>query len=163
MITASQARSMAVSRWGTHATSARTNRRGAFYFSCSSHGGYIIDGRCLTLDETNNILKYLPAEFATEVFATNKPEVAVKFRGPDSNRNLTYYGHSQQTRQILIFYGEEDCAWSVIEKFTDIRMADSPPPNQTFWDWYDLDNPVVQERHRTDAARAATSQIGAYS
>lgn len=162
MITTGQANSVAQTQWGKIHKYYKTNRKGAYFFDCSRHGGYIIDGRCLSLDETNNLLKYLEPEYATEAY--NFPEgKVVGFRGPFSRMKLGYYCLTQRTRQIPIFYGEEDCAWSVIEKFTDIRTAAQTDPEQTFWNWYDLTNPVVQERHRRDVTQAKTFQSGAYS
>lgn len=113
MITHSQARSMAEARWGRGGTrSTKTNRTGAFYFSCSGHGGFVIDARCLSAEERARIEKYIAPEQATEVYRVEDNRV-VKFRGPDSFRTLKYYSGSQSTRQVEIFFAEEDCDWAV--------------------------------------------------
>jgi hypothetical protein len=54
------------------------------------------------------------------------------------------------------FVFEEDCEWSVLEKFTDIRVDTMRDRSheETFWNWYDRDNPVVQNRIKVDQERA---------
>ena len=75
MITHSQARSMAEANWGRGGTkSRRTNRTGAFYFSCSSHGGYIIDGRAMSEEARKAISAYREPETTSEVI---DPETGV--------------------------------------------------------------------------------------
>jgi hypothetical protein len=124
MITASQARSMAETRWGVGGTHGyRTNRRGAFYYSCAGHGGYVIDARCLSDEEVQNLNEHIkmPGGYtATEIVddATGK---VVKFHGPENYRTIRYYPSRQTALTPEIIFGEEDCDWAVVEKYTDIR------------------------------------------
>tara|TARA_R110002072_G_scaffold63430_3_gene157831 strand:+ start:2227 stop:2625 length:399 start_codon:yes stop_codon:yes gene_type:complete len=105
---------MAETRWGRGGTHGyRTNRRGAFYYSCSSHGGFVIDGRCLTPEETEAFTKHLPLEEADAVVT---PSGKIKsFRGPENwRKQLRYYPSlGQKVIQIPIFFAEEDCDWCV--------------------------------------------------
>lgn len=137
LITGSQARSMASSQWGVANRGLRTNRRGAFYYSCSSHGGYVIDSRCLTREELANVQQYLSPEIAHEIRRIDTGE-AVKFRGPLTRRILKYHAGSERVHEVPIFFAEEDCAWAVIEKFTGIRTVNTPfnDPEPTFQRWY---------------------------
>lgn len=140
MITASQARSMAETRWGTGGTHGyRTNRRGAFYYSCSSHGGYVIDARCLSPEEVQNLNQHLgmmQGYQATEI-VNNKSGKVVKFRGPENYRTIRYYATSQTARQVPILFAEEDCDWAVVEYFTSIQLLNEPrDPIPTLKRWY---------------------------
>lgn len=137
LITAAQARSMAETRWGRGGTnSERTNRRGAFYYSCSSHGGYVIDDRCLTGEERRAFCYHLPFGDALEIVddATGK---VVKFRGPEVYRAVSYRSHSQHADHPRIWFGEEDCDWALIEYFTGIRLLSAldrdPIPSLQLW------------------------------
>lgn len=48
MLNHSQARQIAEAMWGRGGTNSRpTQRPGAFYFSCSGHGGFIIDAKAI--------------------------------------------------------------------------------------------------------------------
>lgn len=57
-------RRIAESMWGRDGTTGyRTNRRGAYYYSCAGHGGYIVDADSLTASERSSIEKYIkPSE-----------------------------------------------------------------------------------------------------
>lgn len=124
MITASQARSMAETRWGRGGTHGyRTNTRGTFYYGCSSHGGYVIDGRCLTDAARISICQHLqmPQASATEILNIASQKVT-QFRGPENYRTLRYNALTETHREVPIFFAEEDCDWAVIEFFTDIRV-----------------------------------------
>lgn len=76
-----------------------TNRNGAYWFSCSSHGGYIVDENCLSLEERNRINEI--GIFSEDYnFVKNGEGIIGTFKA-------------------WVF--EEDCAWSVLETLTDIR------------------------------------------
>lgn len=145
-ITHSHARSMARARWGEDPRAVSTSRRGVYWFDCASHGGYIVPVTALTFDERVAIEKFLNPEYATAIWDVAKERI-VKFRGPDSFRTIKYNYGSHRAFEIKIFFGEEDCDWAVIEKFTDIRRPSAPSdPTQTFWDWFDPENPKVRGR-----------------
>lgn len=122
MIQHSHARTMAEQRWGRGGThSYRTNRPGAFYFSCSGHGGFVIDARAFTEDELVQIREYLSPEIATEV-VQNATGKIVRFRGPEGRRNLKYRMHSESVGYPEIFFAEEDADWSVVAVFAGILI-----------------------------------------
>lgn len=149
---------MAVSMWGSDAYAVRTNRKGAFYYNCSGHGGYVVDGRSLSEAERTAIDRFIQPEFATEIVRT-ATGIQCQFRGPTSRRSLHYNSHSQHAVEVPIYFFEEDCDWCILEKFTDIRIKSDCPsdPELAFWNWFDINNPKVAERHRRDSARASHS------
>lgn len=121
MITASQARSMAETRWGSGGTHGyRTNRRGAFYYSCSSHGGFVIDSRCLTPQEIADFNKNRLQPLDALEIVESKTDKVVKFRGPEVYRTVSYRSYSQRSRNVPIFFAEEDCDWCIPVLFAGI-------------------------------------------
>jgi len=124
MMTSSQARNMAEMKWGRGGTrSRRTNRKGAFYFSCSGHGGFVIDGRCLTQDERTNIIRYIEPEIAHAV-VRNDGKVK-RLRGPDSQQTLRYSMAREHIEEIEVFFAEEDCAWAIPAVIAGILDGDT--------------------------------------
>ena len=112
MITGAQARAAAEANWGKDGTRAyKTNRKGAFYYSCSGHGGFVVDARCLTQDERARIDRYATPEIAHEVVQADGS--VRKFRNPFSQRSLTYYTGVETIREVEIFFFEEDSAWAI--------------------------------------------------
>lgn len=122
MITHGQARSMAEANWGSGGTnSSRTNRRGAFYFSCSGHGGFIIDGRALSDEE-----KALMREFAT-------PQETVEVYNPDTGKVYGIFNPFAIRRRSIrapiyamqnkveIWAFDEDCDWCIPAVFAGIH------------------------------------------
>ena len=64
LLTYEQARQLAEEEWGRGGTDSHpTNRPGAYYFSCSAHGGFVIDTRTLTDTEFLCISKYVQPHF----------------------------------------------------------------------------------------------------
>ncbi|MFA6926804.1 MAG: hypothetical protein WCQ69_07405 [Bacteroidales bacterium] len=132
------ARHIAEMSWGTGGTSSyRTNRRGAYYYSCSSHGGYVVDSRALSRKEIveinqhirpDNLRLYLAYEDAGHekreyVIAVSYDEFYKHYtshtqtpfvRIPKGMRSLGWVDHP-------VYLFEEDVAWSVLERITDIR------------------------------------------
>ena len=128
--------------WGSGGTTAyRTNRVGTYYYSCSGHGGYVVLAEALTSEERQNIDQWEKAE-KLRVVVHEKQIYAVvyadlprtygkareKFRCPTPN-NI-------ETREVYFF--EEDCAWSVLEHFTDVRLigGETRDATHTFNHWY---------------------------
>ena len=113
------ARSIARSLWGEVNHVYKTGHMGAYYFSCSSHGGYVVDGNVLTDEQRENIEKYVtPYEVYVEV---NRNTGDVRVQNPCSSQGFHYSPYNQIVTDHKIFVFEEDCDWSVLEKFTDIR------------------------------------------
>ncbi len=120
MITQAQARSMAEMEWGRGGTSSsRTNRKGAYYFSCSGHGGFVIDARCLTAEEREKMGKYLTPEIAHEVVRSDG--TVRRFRGPQGRQTLKYSPGLETIREVEIFFAEEDCNWAIPVVLADIK------------------------------------------
>lgn len=116
MLTHSQARSIAEARWGRGGThSYRTNRRGAFYFSCSSHGGFVIDARALQDEEFICIYRYVEPEWATQY--------GTKIMHPYRTRTLRTYHPPKPFRFFLL---EEDCDWCLAPHFAGINLIQRP-------------------------------------
>ena len=147
MITHSQARNLAEARWGRGGTSSeKTGIPGVFYFSCSGHGGFIIDGT------THQLTGLQPTPIT--VIISNSGKV-IKARPPESNRSLSYYSHhSYAVDDYPVYYAEEDCDWChpvlEIEKLWPDRKAQA---QRCFYTWFDPTNPAVIERKRQDEAR----------
>lgn len=126
LLSHSQARYIAESLWGPRGTTAyRTNRRGAFYFSCSGHGGYVIDDRTLTDQERAALLH---AGFTPDSCwgVRNKDGDILKVRHPHSqvnHRSITYQLGSGEysDHNIPVWIFEEDCDWAAVQAFTAIR------------------------------------------
>ena len=131
------ARHIAELMWGTGGTTAvRTNRRCVYYYSCSGHGGYVVDHRALTLEELEHIKPYhdsLVGPFDLYVFlAKDRDETvyvtAVSYVDFSCYAKPVYarYPRGMQPigwakHPVLLF--EEDCNWSILETYTDIRTA----------------------------------------
>ena len=128
------ARHIAELMWGTGGTrAARTNRKGAYYYSCSCHGGYVVDGRALSYEEIGKIRTYIPSDslFVCRVRNTLDMDsgdyiAAVSYNDfapyprstalnlPEHLVPIGWFRHP-------VYLFEEDYAWSILEQFTDIR------------------------------------------
>lgn len=128
------ARQIAEMAWGTRGThSYRCNRAGAYYFSCSAHGGYVVDARCLTPQELRKIKKYAePLNIRLLIQQREKGEVIIGASLLDfrtcgrrlrTGYRLRYYPGLGPVRwqDLPVFLFEEDCGWAILEKLTDIR------------------------------------------
>lgn len=131
------ARHIAELMWGTGGTSAtRTNRKGAYYYSCSGHGGYVVDCRALTIEEKEAIWPYcgsLVGPHNLHTYLANASDgtcyvTAVQYMDFSCDarvvrssvpRGMQPVGWAKH--QVYLF--EEDCDWSILETFTDIRTA----------------------------------------
>ena len=71
------------------------------FWSCSGHGGYVVDVKLLTDDERKRL---------RTMFATLRPSVQDRINAGGS----------------LVWYFEEDCEWAVLEACTSIRIIDQP-------------------------------------
>jgi hypothetical protein len=123
-------RNIAESMWGIGGTNShRVNRNGATYYSCAGHGGYIVLANALTEEERANIDKHIQPEsieLIVQAQATGDYVVGVfnhMSRGRTRAR-VAYKAYLGEVRRekFFIYTFEEDCAWSILEKFTDIRL-----------------------------------------
>jgi len=123
-LTSSRARSMAECRWGRGGTNvSRTNTKHAYYFSCSSHGGYIVDGSILTLEQREKIEEYVKPMMVTCVI---RGDIVDLMANPWSSRSQTYrIRGGQQIIEHPIFVFEKDEDFMVLEKFTPVRCLES--------------------------------------
>lgn len=127
-LTGSKARAIAEARWGRGGTHAyRTNTAGAYYYACSGHGGYVVDGGALTAGQRAQIELYVKPELATSIVRPGPEpgtEVVDLLINPFSYRKHSYRYHAGQ-RQVEhpVYLFEEDCDWAVLEKLTPIRLV----------------------------------------
>ncbi len=114
----SEARNIAESLWGSGGTTSyATNRNGAFYFSCSGHGGFVISANALTATERKAIDQYCQAERGIRYIARNgKSTLMHAFRKRGTRIAYAY------TVQCDFYIFEEDCDWSIVITQTGIRL-----------------------------------------
>lgn len=147
------ARHIAGLEWGTVNTSYRTNRHGAYYYSCSGHGGYVVDSRCLTPKERRCLDRYTePQTLRILVQQRNGGGGVVigvncayfQSCGPIRHKRYSYAPMlgPVEFREIPVYVFEEDCDWAILEKLTDIRTLDildekqhQRSINRTFREW----------------------------
>lgn len=121
MLKHSEARSIAESLWGTGGThSYRTNRRGAFYFSCSGHGGYVIDSTAFSGEELAAIAPHVSVTDTYTRFSWVKYN---RFHHSYKRRATRYAGRATITNGTFLVF-EEDCDWSIVDHLTGIHRID---------------------------------------
>ena len=124
------ARNLAEICWGRGGTSSyRTNRKGAYYYSCSGHGGYVVDGKALKYGEQENIKKYTSElDFLKILVGTDDINMlwVLGYYSPNEMRTKTlkFPGKFKEVHweRYPMYYFEEDCDWSILEYFTNIRI-----------------------------------------
>lgn len=118
-LTSTIARGIARQR-GEVQQSYKTNRKGAYYFSCSGHGGFIIDSQALSKEEN---------ERAKEIWINAfELRIVVGKSVVDWQDYVLYISYRDSTKKKLFFSGEyvdlrfesypyyeweEDCAWAL--------------------------------------------------
>jgi len=117
--------------WGTVNATYRCNRRGASYYSCSGHGGYVVDSRALTAKERRKIDKYkLPLPLNLLVQHRNGGDDVVVGVGAmmfaNCCRTQRGFRYSPslgpiEWQEMPVYVFEEDCDWAILEHLTDIR------------------------------------------
>ncbi|MER8983945.1 hypothetical protein [Mesorhizobium sp. M0843] len=118
MLTHSQARSIAEALWGTGGTnSSRTNRAGAFYFSCSGHGGFVIDARALTHEEYLKFRLHKDPEQAQDYGKA----IMHEYRRRSFKVTPTQLANMQDFEFFVL---EEDCDWCIAPLMAGIRTLD---------------------------------------
>lgn len=135
-------RAIAEAMWGTGGTNAtRTNRRGAYYYSCSAHGGYVVSLKALT-EEEKALLNQYTETMKIQALVQHRTDgdyvIAVSLstmqRYIGKNRKqFRYTPHLGKVEWVDIeFYAfEEDCDWAILEKLTDIRANGSSTISDT--------------------------------
>lgn len=130
LLSYSQARGLAESMWGTGGTNDyRTNRDGAFYFSCSGHGGFVIDDGAFTEQERKNLAE---AGFTADscqglrdaggqVTAVSHPHAQ---SGPAAMTGQPGPGERADD-DIRVWVFEEDCDWAAVYALTGIRTPEA--------------------------------------
>jgi hypothetical protein len=159
-LTSSLARATAEATWGRGGTTAyKTNRKGAYYFSCSSHGGFVISAKALTSAEYEALSKYVTPEVLTVYVANENNSVLLAFHPFRSKSGRLPYagpmGHRVEKEEVFLL--EEDCDWALAVKLTGIMTKDmtAEAAEKTFYNWYDESNPAVVARKRAAELRAA--------
>jgi hypothetical protein len=136
-------RLIAQKMWGECNAAYRTNTKNAYYYSCAGHGGYIVKAEALTEEQKENISKFekpLRIQELTDdngkVWGTNYNDI------PSSCRSQTRFKAPPNAKWIdkWFYVFEEDCAWAILEKFTNIRLKNSITTDdiieKTFNQWY---------------------------
>jgi hypothetical protein len=117
--------------WGTGGTTAyRTNRKGVGYYSCSGHGGYVFLPDALTPDERAALDKvgYTPNETINvlkdvdsgTLYAVDYSPVNRQGTARSRTIRVPVTVNVEWVEQPLYTF-EEDCAWAVLEYFTDVQ------------------------------------------
>lgn len=155
MLSDAEARTIAESNWGTGGTHAyKTNRRGAFYFACSGHGGFVIDCAALSDVEAAQLSAFVTFDSYTRY--TSGANTRVMFQGRTRGFKMPYDCTQEEGQYVLL---EEDCAWALAYVMTGIRRKDDGveadlAAKSTFDRWYDPTNPaVVESKRRNDMRR----------
>lgn len=123
----SRARSLAEQSWGSGGTNAyKTNRKGVYYFACSSHGGYIVNPKMLAEEEKHLINKYMtPEKIMLAVQNQEGVDYVLGYQHPCAPRQkiIKYQPALGEFRWVEYeFYEfEEDCAWAILEYYTDVQ------------------------------------------
>ena len=159
-LTASLARQTAEATWGRGGTTAyKTNRTGAYYFSCSGHGGFVISAKALSAAEYNLISNYVTPDVMTVYVANEDNRVLLAFHPFRLKSGKLPYagpmGHRVEKEEIFVL--EEDCAWSLAVEFAGIMTTGmtKEAAKESFFNWYDESNPAVVSRATVAKLRAA--------
>lgn len=158
-LTSSLARATAESQWGRGGTAAyKTNRKGAYYFSCSGHGGFVISAKALTAAEYEAVSKYVTPEVMTVYLDNETDSVLLAYHPFRQNagklRGVGSKGYRVAKEELFLL--EEDCAWSLAVVLAGIMTSDmtKEAAEKTFYNWYDESNPAVVARERVAKLRA---------
>ena len=117
MMNHSEARTIAEAMWGTGGTQSRkTNRHGAFYFSCSGHGGFVIDALAFTAAERKALEPWAKPE-PYELYIWGKHR---RLWHPLRRLTLKFSQLARPTKGLYYVF-EEDCDWALVWVYTKIR------------------------------------------
>jgi len=129
-VDASMARNFAETAWGRGGTQAKaSNTVGAYFFSCSAHGGWVVDGRIFSPQELSNIKNYISPAGMRVVVGTSfdGKKYILGYANPNSMKKKKINYNSLQFRDAQwedypLFMFEEDEDWAILEYFTPIRL-----------------------------------------
>jgi hypothetical protein len=122
LLSHSQARAIAEATWGRGGThSYGTNTAGAFYFSCSGHGGFVISLDSLTNEELVEISPYINIEEGTLYRWGRRTRFMHPYR--TSGFKISFDATIDKVKFFLL---EEDCDWALAYVFTGIRHKTDP-------------------------------------
>lgn len=125
MLTHSNARTIAESLWGKGGTfSEKTNRKGAFYFHCAGHGGFVISWDALTPEEQEAVRPYVTVEYAYRYHGCTGKQ-RTRFLHPYRVKGARFrYRGSREAVPFIVL--EEDCDWSIAMVLTGINWLNNP-------------------------------------
>jgi hypothetical protein len=158
LLNSSTARKIAEARWGVGGTTSyKSNRKGAYYFACAGHGGFVVSASALSKEEYATLSEYVET-FSTDYYisnGTNKVLLAMHaFRTRSSSlRGVGSSGYRVEKEEFFLF--EEDCDWSLLVKFAGIMTGDmtKEKAEEIFYSWFDMGNPKVANRKKVDELR----------
>ena len=144
-------RRLAAMMWGEVNATYRCNRRGVSYYSCSGHGGYVVDSRALTAKERRKIDQYkrpLPLNLLIQHWPDGDKVVGVNANWFTCGRPRRYFryfpnAYPVEWQELPVYVFEEDCDWAILEHLTDI---------------YDDGHIIINKRKRKAAARQCFNQ-----
>ena len=157
MLTHPQARAIAKSQWGAVNASVKVlTHRGAFYFSCASHGGFVIDARTFTEEQRKRLEEFATIEIAT---THRSPKDGTVFNHPYRQR-AARVASRWPVDTIPFFLFEEDQAWCLPVHLCGLRLAgmseaDIESARETWERLYDPQNPMVQHHKEIEERRKA--------
>lgn len=121
--------------WGRGNTkSYKTNRKGAKFYTCSRGGGYVIDTRCLTLDEIDKVESpgYNAGTIRLYVEKhNNEPYVLLRdasyFGSYQKNKAFTLpyelsFNPNREWISIIINFFDKEFRYKILHQYTDIRV-----------------------------------------
>ena len=137
-LNASIARRIAEAMWGRDGThSIRTNRKGVYFYDCSSHGGFVVDAEALSNEEKKKIDEHVSSDNLHLLVQDRKDGKYIigtsvcEFSNSQNKRMkyLTELGPVEwEMYPIYIF--EEDMEWCVLIHLTDVKTNNSPEEKQ---------------------------------
>jgi hypothetical protein len=130
---------MAGQNWGNPDSSRKTNRRGVFYFSCSGHGGFVIDADALSAAEQKALDQYLPHETADIFFDKTSGKIRRCLSPYREKKRTISYRMSWGRADKKIYLAEEDCNWAIPVLFCGITTEGMTPENalDSFKRWHE--------------------------
>ena len=148
MLKSSEARSIAHGMWGEVNGTYRTNTRGAFYFSCSGHGGFIVSAELLK--NYPWVDKYVTKVSAIRYSNDTKSTLMHPYR-----RNSSRMSYNS-TENVEWYAFEEDCDYA-IAVMCGINLTKHPikegDARLTFYHNHHENNPKVAEYKRVQTLR----------
>lgn len=151
-ITAAEARAIATAMWGKINHTYKTNTKGAYCFSCEGHGGFIVATESIPNNQRDFVNKYSREYEAIRYTNTNTNKSRLMHHARIRGARFAY----NKTENIKYYIFEEDCEYCIAVlaginlKTTPIQIQDA---KQTFWNWYDTNNPSVTHRKMVEQKR----------